>query len=133
VRRLRRTGAIVFAGDRRVWHATALALVPVLALLAYYGLHSRPYYTGTNSVEAVAYVAQTPAGEPVCIGGLEIPAPAPLIEIAGCAAQLPTHHAELAPVGAQPDGDDTDLAFAPETASGASLALTPAGCPLVVH
>jgi hypothetical protein len=74
VQRLRRSEAIVFAGDRRVWRATALALVPLLAVLAYYCLRSRPYYTGTNSVEAYTYIVQTPAREPICIRGLEVPA-----------------------------------------------------------
>jgi hypothetical protein len=74
VRRLRRTATVVFAGDARVWRAVTLAAVPLVALLVYYCLRPREYYTGTNNVEAVTYIAQTPAGAPMCIPGLEIPA-----------------------------------------------------------
>lgn len=63
----------MFAGDRRVWRAAAIAAVPFVALIAYYCLHPRAYYTGTNSVEASTYVAAAPAGEPVCVPGLRIP------------------------------------------------------------
>jgi Predicted membrane protein (DUF2142) len=74
VRPVRRIAAAVFAGDRRVWKAAAIAAVPLLALIAFYCLRPRAYYTGTNSVEADYYVAPTPAGEPVCVPGLQIPA-----------------------------------------------------------
>lgn len=66
--------AAVCAGDRRVWRAAALAAVPFVALLAYYCLRPRDYYTGTNSVEAYTYIAEVPADEPVCVPGLRIPA-----------------------------------------------------------
>jgi Predicted membrane protein (DUF2142) len=69
----RRVTAIVFAGDRRVWRAAAIAAVPFVALIAYYCLHPRAYYTGTNSVEAYSYIVPAPAGEPVCVPGLRIP------------------------------------------------------------
>ncbi len=69
-----RATRILFAGDHRVWRAAAIATVPLLALLAYYCLRPRDYYTGTDSVEALTYIAETPASEPVCVPGLEIPA-----------------------------------------------------------
>jgi hypothetical protein len=71
---VRRIAAVVFAGDRRVWKTAAIAAVPLLALLAFYCLRPRDYYTGTNSVEAYTYVAEAHPGEPVCVPGLEIPA-----------------------------------------------------------
>jgi Predicted membrane protein (DUF2142) len=74
VRPLRRVPAVLFAGDRRVWKAAAVTAVPLLALIAWYCLRPRDYYTGTDSVEAYTYIAETPAGEPVCVPGLRIPA-----------------------------------------------------------
>ena len=71
---LRRTLAAVFAGDRRVWKIATLAALPLLAVTAYYGLHPRFYYTGTNSVEAVSYVERTDARAQLCIPGLRLPA-----------------------------------------------------------
>jgi hypothetical protein len=34
----------------------------------------RDYYTGTDNVEVYTYIVETPAGEPVCVPGLSIPA-----------------------------------------------------------
>ena len=66
--------AAVFAGDDRVWRTAALAGVPLVALTAFYCLRPRDYYTGTDNVEAYTYILETPAGEPVCVRGLQIPA-----------------------------------------------------------
>jgi hypothetical protein len=74
VRPVRRLPAILFAGDRRVWRVALLVAVPILLLLAFYCLRPRDYYTGTNSVEALTYVVETPTGERVCVPGLELPA-----------------------------------------------------------
>jgi hypothetical protein len=74
VRPLRRIPAAVFAGDRRVWRAALLAGVPLLLLVAFYCLRPRDYYTGTDNVEVYTYIVETPAGEPVCVPGLSIPA-----------------------------------------------------------
>jgi hypothetical protein len=74
VRRLRRIAASVFAGDPRVWRGAALTAVPLIGLLAFYCLRPHDYYTGTNNVEIYTYVVQTPIGQPVCVGGLQIPA-----------------------------------------------------------
>jgi hypothetical protein len=71
---VRRIAAVVFAGDRRVWKTAVIAAVPLVALIAFYCLRPRDYYTGTNSVEAYTYVAQAHPGEPVCVPGLSIPA-----------------------------------------------------------
>jgi 4-amino-4-deoxy-L-arabinose transferase-like glycosyltransferase len=65
--------AAVFAGDRRVWRIAAFAAVPFLALIAIYCLKPRPYYTGTDSVEDVAYPAATPTGVRLCVPDLELP------------------------------------------------------------
>jgi len=64
----------VFAGDARVWRAAAVAAVPFLVLIAFYCLRPRPYFTGTNSVEAYSYIVPAPIGQPVCVPGLAIPA-----------------------------------------------------------
>jgi hypothetical protein len=48
--------------------------VPLVVLIAFYCLRPRDYYTGTNSVEAYTYIAETPAGEPMCVPGLQVPA-----------------------------------------------------------
>ncbi len=64
----------MFAGDARVWRIAAIAAIPLVALIAFYCLRPRAYYTGTNSVEAYTYIAEVGPGEPVCVPGLEIPA-----------------------------------------------------------
>jgi hypothetical protein len=64
----------VFAGDRRVWLAAAVAAIPFLAVLGYYVLRPRLYYTGTNSVEADTYIAPAHSGAQMCIPGLQVPA-----------------------------------------------------------
>jgi 4-amino-4-deoxy-L-arabinose transferase-like glycosyltransferase len=74
VPRARRTLAAVFAGDRRVWRAAALCGLPLLALIAFYCVRPRDYFTGSNSVEAYTYVAPAAAGQRLCVPGLEIPA-----------------------------------------------------------
>lgn len=66
--------ALLFAGDSRVWKVAALAAVPLVALIAYYCLRPRDYYTGTNSVEVYTYIAEAHPGEPLCVPGLEVPA-----------------------------------------------------------
>lgn len=66
--------AAVFAGDRRVWRVAAIVAVPLLALIAYYGLRPRFYLTGTDSVENHSSVVEVPAGAPVCATGLLLPA-----------------------------------------------------------
>jgi hypothetical protein len=66
--------AAVFAGDRRVWRWATLASLPALVLTLVYCVKPRPYYTGTNSVEAYSYVAPAAAGAPLCVSGLRLPA-----------------------------------------------------------
>lgn len=78
---MRRIPAIVFAGDRRVWRLALIAAVPFLAVVAYYCLKPRPYYTGTDSTELYTYIAETPAGTAMCVPGLEIPAETGRIEL----------------------------------------------------
>ena len=74
MRRLRRIAAVAFAGDGRVWKAAALAAVPLVGLIVFYCVRPRFHYTGTNSVEALTYIAETPAGAPMCVPALQIPA-----------------------------------------------------------
>jgi Predicted membrane protein (DUF2142) len=73
-RSLGRVVATVFAGDRRVWQIAALCAVPLALLIGFYCLQERNYNTGTDNVEVHGYVARATAGQPVCIGGLLIPA-----------------------------------------------------------
>ncbi|MEA2214704.1 MAG: hypothetical protein QOK19_265 [Solirubrobacteraceae bacterium] len=47
--------------------------MPLLALSAFYCLKPRDYYTGTNSVEPLSYVAPAQAGKQLCVPGLLIP------------------------------------------------------------
>jgi hypothetical protein len=74
VRLLRRTAAVVFPGDRRVWAGAAIVAVPMASVIVFYCLHPREYYTGTNNVDPWTYVASARAGEPVCEPHLWIPA-----------------------------------------------------------
>ena len=69
----RSAAAIVFPGDRRVWRAAAAAALPMAALVAFYCLRPRDYFTGTDNVEAYTYVALAHPGEPLCVPGLAIP------------------------------------------------------------
>ncbi len=48
--------------------------MPLLALIAYYGLHPRFYFTGTDSVEDYGSVVEARAGVPLCAPGLLLPA-----------------------------------------------------------
>jgi hypothetical protein len=73
VRAVRRLAAAVFAGDPRVWRAALLVALPLVALVVFYCLRPRDYYTGTDSVEALTYIAPTPAGEQVCVPNADIP------------------------------------------------------------
>ena len=73
MRQLRRIPAVVFAGDSRVWRAALVVAVPLALLTAFYCLRPVDYYTGTNDVEADAYIAETDAGAPMCVNGLHIP------------------------------------------------------------
>jgi hypothetical protein len=66
--------AFIFAGDRHVWRATFVVAVPLVALIAFYCLRPRDYYTGTDSVEAYTYVGQAAAHERLCVPGLQLPA-----------------------------------------------------------
>lgn len=71
---LARAAGVVFAGDRRVWRAAALAAIPMLALLVVYGLLPRSYYTGTDSVEDLTFQLRSSPRASVCADGLELPA-----------------------------------------------------------
>ena len=71
---MRRWAALVFAGDARVWKWAGLIALPFVGLIAFYCLRPVEYFTGTDSVEAYTYIAVTPAGEPMCVPGLELPA-----------------------------------------------------------
>jgi 4-amino-4-deoxy-L-arabinose transferase-like glycosyltransferase len=73
VRQLRRIPAVVFAGDSRVWRAALVVAIPLALLTAFYCLRPVDYYTGTNNVEADAYIAETAAGAQMCVHGLHIP------------------------------------------------------------
>ncbi len=70
--RLARARSAIFAGDPRVWRTAAIAAVPLIALIAAYCLWPREYFTGTNSVEVLTYIAPAKAGQRLCIPGLRI-------------------------------------------------------------
>ncbi|MEA2208167.1 MAG: hypothetical protein QOF54_644, partial [Solirubrobacteraceae bacterium] len=139
---LRRVPAVVFAGDRRVWRIAAIAAVPLLALVAYYGLRPRFYFTGTDSVEDYGSVVEAPAGVPVCASGLLLPGGTAVVrlQVLARSAERPglslallsggrTIHSSLAAVGArpnQPTNADFAIARTPEkpAARSATLCLT---------
>ncbi len=70
---LARARSAIFAGDPRVWRTAAIAAVPLIALIAAYCLWPREYFTGTNSVETLTYIAPAKAGQRLCVPGLRIP------------------------------------------------------------
>ncbi len=70
---LARARSAIFAGDVLVWRTAAIAAVPLIALIAAYCLWPREYFTGTNSVEVLTYVAPAKAGQRLCVPGLRVP------------------------------------------------------------
>lgn len=68
-------------GDRRVWKAAALVAAPLLVLLLFWGLQPRSYFTGTDSVEDVTYVAPAPAHVPLCVPSLNVPAQTAVVRL----------------------------------------------------
>jgi hypothetical protein len=90
--------AVVFAGERRVWRAAAIVAVPLALLICFYCVRPRAYYTGTDNVEVYTYVVQTPAGQTVCVPGLQIPAGTARIrlQLISRTAERPALHLALA-------------------------------------
>lgn len=142
---LRRAPAAVFAGDRRVWSVAALCAVPLLALMAYYCLRPRFYFTGTDSVENAAGVVEAKPASPVCARGLWLPAGTafvrlqvmsasgrrPALQLALSAAGRTTHSA-LAPLSVRanrPSNADFPIAQTPArpAARAASLCIASDG------
>jgi hypothetical protein len=66
--------AAVLAGDRRVWRVAAMVAVPLVLLSGFYCLRPRFYYTGTNSVEDLAYLVRATPHADVCVPDLQLPA-----------------------------------------------------------
>jgi 4-amino-4-deoxy-L-arabinose transferase-like glycosyltransferase len=64
----------VFDGDRRVWRWSALAGTPLVALIVIWCLVPRPFYTGTDSVNAWTVSPPIASGQSACAGALNIPA-----------------------------------------------------------
>jgi hypothetical protein len=139
---LGRLAAAVFAGDRRVWRTAAICAVPLLLLTAFYCLRPRFYFTGSDSVENVAAVAEAKPGAPVCASGLRLPAgtAAVRLQLFSSSAQRPalrlavraggmTVHSALPPSSVQanrPSNADFPIAQTPvqPAARKASLCLT---------
>jgi 4-amino-4-deoxy-L-arabinose transferase-like glycosyltransferase len=69
----RRWLTTLFAGDPRVWRWAAVAFVPLAAVVAVWCLVPRPYYTGTNGVNALVTNPVLARGTTACQGGLNIP------------------------------------------------------------
>jgi hypothetical protein len=61
--------------------AAIAVAVPLLALLLFWGLRPRSYYTGTDGVDDLTYVAPTPPHVPVCVPGLNVPAQTALVRL----------------------------------------------------
>ncbi|HEY2180641.1 MAG TPA: hypothetical protein VGH09_03115 [Solirubrobacteraceae bacterium] len=128
-----------------MWRTAAIVAVPLLALLAYYGLRPRFYFTGTDSVEDVSSVVQAPAGAPVCATGLLLPAgtAAVRLQVLAPGPQRPTLslvlraggqtiRSDLAPIVArpgQPTNADFSIPLTPSSpaARSAALCLTASG------
>ena len=72
--RLERARAAVFAGDGRVWRAAALVAAPLALLAAVWCLIPRDYFTGTDNVETLTFIAPVARGEQLCVPGLRLPA-----------------------------------------------------------
>jgi hypothetical protein len=94
---LRRLLAPLLAGDRRVWVTTAVCAVPLALLIIGYCLRPQPYFTGTNSVEAVTYVAPAPEHASVCVPDLQLPAETGVVrmQVASSTSQRPSLHLVL--------------------------------------
>jgi hypothetical protein len=132
-------------GDRRVWKAAAVVGVPLLVLLLFWGFQPRSYFTGTDSVEALTYVAPAAAGVPVCVPDLSLPAGTAVVRlnVVSATALRPTLRmtlrigartisSKLAPVtvgAAQPSDADFPIAQTPghPAASAASLCVSASG------
>ncbi len=84
-------------GDRRVWTAAVAVAVPLLVLLLFWGLVPRSYYTGTDGVEDLTYVAPTPPNVPVCVPELSVPAQtaAVRLNVVSATPTRPTLHMAL--------------------------------------
>ncbi len=72
--RLRSLPGAVFAGDRRVWAAASALGVPLMVVVLVWCLIPRPYYTGTDSVNAVTLSSPIDRHVRACVSGLQIPA-----------------------------------------------------------
>jgi Predicted membrane protein (DUF2142) len=132
-------------GDRRVWRAALAVGVPLFGLLLYWGFQPRSYYTGTDSVEALTYVAPAAAGAQVCVPDLSLPAGTAEVRLNLLSATTlrpslrMTLHAgrrvvtsKLAPIAVrlgQPTNADFPIATRPASpaATAASLCLTASG------
>ncbi|HUN78397.1 MAG TPA: DUF2142 domain-containing protein [Solirubrobacteraceae bacterium] len=91
----------MFAGERRVWRVAGICALPLLAVIAGYWLHPVQYFTGTDDVEALTYVVPTPAGQKVCVPGLQLPAGTARIrlQLISATTERPVLHMALALAG----------------------------------
>jgi hypothetical protein len=125
-RRVGRVAGAVFAGDRRVWRVAALVAVPLLALMAFYCVRPRFYFTGTNSVEDDAPVIEARSGERVCVPALHLPADTAFVrlKVYSPSAQRPTLHLSLRVAGRRTiDSTLPPLAVSPERSTNADFAI----------
>lgn len=72
----------IFAGDRRVWHWAAIAGLPLVCLIIGWCIVPRPYYTGTDSVNALTATGAVPTGQQACAAGLNLPARTARVQVA---------------------------------------------------
>jgi len=120
VRFVRRLPAAVFAGDARVWRAALVVALPMVVLVAFYCLLPRNYYTGTDSVEAYTYIAEAPAGAPVCVPNAQIPAGTGRIrlQLVSATTERPALHMSLTMLASH---RTIDSALGPATVSASRI------------
>lgn len=79
--------ATIFAGDRRVWRWSAVAGLPLAALIVVWCLVPRAYYTGTDSVNALTITPPIAAGTQACATGLNLPGGTARVQLAVVSGQ----------------------------------------------
>jgi len=74
--------ATIFAGDRRVWRWSAAVGLPLAVVVIVWCLVPRPYYTGTDSVNALTVSQPIAAGTEACATGLNLPGGTARVQLA---------------------------------------------------
>lgn len=95
-----------------------LVAAPLFVLLLIWGLQPRPYYTGTDGVEDLTYVAPTPPHVAVCVPNLNVPAQTAVVRlnVVSATPMRPTLHMAL-----QLQGSTISSKLAPRSVSVGSI------------